>query len=206
MAGPSGLQNPFNAAAEYAQSNWQPIRTWSTVFLYELPFGKGKPFLSNNRALEYIAGGWQVNGVSVYRTGFPIFITQSQNLNGAYGYAGQRPNATGVSPVTGGNLHARLDSYINPAAFSIAPQFTFGNLSRALGMRGPGQANWDLSLFKSIPIYERIKAQFRFEMLNAMNTPLFSGPNASFGTSAFGRITSQANTARQLQLGLRFLW
>jgi hypothetical protein len=73
-------------------------------------------------------------------------------------------------------------------------------------MRGPGQINWDLSLFKSIPLYERLKVQFRFEALNAMNTPFFSGPNSSFGTAAFGRITAQSNTARQLQLGLRFLW
>ena len=172
----------------------------------KLPVGKGKPFLGNNKALDYAVGGWQVNGVSVYRTGFPLSITQSQNLNGAYGFAGQRPNATGVSPVTSGNLHDRLNGYINPAAFSTAPQFTFGNLGRILGMRGPGQANWDLSLFKTVSIYERLKAQFRLEALNAMNTPLFGGPNTSFGTSAFGRITAQSNTARQLQLGLRFMW
>ena len=206
MAGPSGLQNPLNIESEYAQSNWQPVRTWSTVFTYELPFGKGKPMLGSNRALDYVVGGWQVNGVGVYRTGFPISITQSQNLNGAYGYAGQRPNATGVSPITSGSLEGRLRNYINPAAFSTAPQFTFGNISRSLGMRGPGQANWDLSLFKSVTIIERLKAQFRLEALNATNTPLFSGPNSSFGTSAFGQITSQANTARQLQLGLRFQW
>ncbi|MEP6538826.1 MAG: TonB-dependent receptor, partial [Bryobacteraceae bacterium] len=206
MAGPSGLQNPLNIESEYAQSNWQPVRTWSTVFTYELPFGKGKSMLGSNRALDYVVGGWQVNGVGVYRTGFPISITQSQNLNAAYGYAGQRPNATGTSPVTTGSLEQRLRNYINPAAFSTAPQFTFGNISRSLGMRGPGQANWDLSLFKSVTIIERLKAQFRLEALNAMNTPLFSGPNSSFGTSAFGQITSQANTARQLQLGLRFQW
>jgi hypothetical protein len=207
MAGPSGLQNPLNIAAEYAQSNWQPVRIWSTAFNYELPVGHGKPLLGNSsRALDYLVGGWQVNGVGVYRTGFPISITQSQNLNAAYGYAGQRPNATGLSPVTSGNLEERLNGYISAAAFSTAPQFTFGNVGRALGMRGPGQANWDISLFKTATIIERLKVQFRFEALNALNTPLFSGPNSSFGTSAFGRITSQANTARQLELGLRFMW
>jgi hypothetical protein len=58
-------------------------------------------------------------------------------------------NATGVSPQTSGGLESRLNTYINPAAFSPAPQFTFGNVSRFIGMLGPGQAKWDMSLFKS---------------------------------------------------------
>ncbi len=61
-----------------------------------------------------------------------------------------------------------------------------------------------MSLFKNFVIKERFKAQFRFEALNAMNTPLFYGPNVSFGSSQFGKITSQANFARQLEFALRF--
>jgi len=108
--------------------------------------------------------------------------------------------------VTSGNLHDRLNGYIKPAAFSIAPQFTFGNVARILEMRGPGLAQWDMSLFKNIPIHERLSAQFRFEALNAFNTPYFGGPNNAFGTAAFGRITSQVNIARQLQLALKLIW
>ena len=67
-------------------------------------------------------------------------------------------------------------------------------------------ANWDLSLFKNVPIKERMNLQFRAEMLNAFNTPLFNGPNATFGSGSFGQITSQANTARQIQLSVRFTW
>ena len=99
---------------------------------------------------------------------------------------------------------ARLNDYINPAAFSMAPQFTFGNIGRTIDMRGPGQVNWDISLFKDIVIKEKLKAQFRCEALNAMNTPLFYGPNVSYGSSSFGKITTQANFSRQLQLALRF--
>jgi hypothetical protein len=113
-------------------------------------------------------------------------------------------NATGVSPITSGSLESRLGSYINPAAFSTAPQFTFGNLGRTLDMRGPGQANFDLSVFKNFTIKETFKGQFRCEALNAMNTPLFYGPNVSYGSSSFGKITTQANFSRQLQLALRF--
>jgi hypothetical protein len=71
-------------------------------------------------------------------------------------------------------------------------------------MRGPGQVNWDMSVFKNFVIKETLKAQFRCEALNAMNTPLFYGPNVSYGSSTFGKITSQANFSRQLQLALRF--
>jgi len=81
---------------------------------------------------------------------------------------------------------------------------TFGNTSRTLSYRGPGTANWDFSLFKTISILERFKAQFRAEALNAFNTPLFRGPNIQYGNANFGKITRQANFARYIQLGVRF--
>jgi hypothetical protein len=206
MPGPSGVQNPFDTAAEYAASNWQAPVVWSLMSSYELPFGKTKHFQINNTALDYAFGGWQVNAISVFRSGFPVGITQSQNRNGAYGYAGQRPNATGIDPETSGSLQDRLTNYINPAAFTAAPQFTFGNVGRYIPMRGPGMANWDLSLFKTVPIKERMWVQFRAEMLNAFNTPMFNGPNTTFGSGSFGRITSQSNISRQMQLSLRLTW
>jgi hypothetical protein len=204
-SGSKGPQNPYNMAAEYAFSNIDTPLRWSSAITYELPVGKNKSLLRNARApLNYVVGGWVVNAVTVYQTGFPLQISQATNFNSAFGYASQRPNATGVSPATSGSLEQRLNNYINPAAFASAPQFTFGNVGRTIDMRGPGQANWDLSVFKNVAIRETVKAQFRCEALNAMNTPLFYGPNVSFGSSTFGKITSQANFSRQLQMALRF--
>ena len=202
--GAAGPQNPYDLAREYSFSNIDSPYRWATAISYELPFGKGKAMANKGGVLNYIVGGWSVNTVSVYQTGFPLQITQSTNLNSSFGYASQRPNATGVSPVTSGSLEDRLNNYINKDAFSSAPQFTFGNVARTIGLRGPGQANWDASVFKNFVIKERVKAQFRTEALNAFNTPLFYGPNVSFGSSSFGKITSQANFSRQLQLALRF--
>jgi len=203
-SGAKGPQNPYNMGAEYAFSNIDTPFHWATAVTYELPFGKGKPFLGKGGVVNYIAGGWAVNAVSVFQTGFPLQISQSTNFNSGFGYASQRPNATGISPVTSGSLEARLNNYINPAAFSTAPQFTFGNLGRTIDMRGPGQANWDMSVFKTLLIKETFKAQFRCEALNAFNTPLFYGPSVAYGSSSFGKITTQANFSRQLQLALRF--
>lgn len=202
--GAKGPQNPYDMAAEYAFSNVDAPFRWATSFSYELPFGRNQAFLNKGGVTNYVLGGWVVNAVSIYQSGFPLQITQSTNYNAAFGYASQRPDATGVSPVTSGSLEARLNNYINPAAFSTAPQFTFGDVSRTLAMRGPGQSNWDMSVFKNFVIRETVKAQFRCEALNAFNTPLFYGPNTSFGSSSFGKITTQANFSRQLQLALRF--
>ena len=76
-------------------------------------------------------------------------------------------------------------------------------MTRTIPMRGPGQVNWDFSVFKTASITENLKVQFRAEALNAMNTPLFRAPNTAFGNAAFGRITSQANFPRMIQLGMR---
>src|SRR5260370_13534624 len=137
-----------------------PPLHWATAVTYELPFGKGKPFLGKGGVMNYIAGGWVVNAVSVFQTGFPLQISQSTNFNSGFGYASQRPNATGISPVTSGSLEDRLNNYINKAAFSAAPQFTFGNISRTIHMLGTGQANCALSVFKNFPLKETFKAQF----------------------------------------------
>ena len=205
-AGAAGPQNPYDIGSEYGLANVDAPLRLASGFTYELPFGKGKKLLGSGKALDYIAGGWSINSISVYQSGFPIQITQSTNNNSVFGYASQRPSATGVSPITSGSLEDRLGNYINPAAFSSTPRGSFGNLARTLDMRGPGQANWDLSIFKSFSIFETFKGQFRAEALNAFNTPMFAAPNVSLGSSSFGKITSQVNFSRMMQLGIRLFF
>lgn len=200
---PGSPQDAFNPEAEYGLSSVNTPHRLSVAGTYELPFGKGKPVMNSNRALDLIAGGWSINLVGSLQSGFPLAISQV-NLNSAIGASVQRPNATGMSPETEGGLTDRLTGYINPASFSQAAQFSFGNLSRTISMRGPGQVNWDASLFKTFTIWENFKAQFRAEALNLTNTPMFYGPNVSFGNTSFGQITSQANFSRLIQLGVRF--
>jgi len=191
-------------AAEYGLSNVNsPIR-WAFAVSYTLPFGSGKPFLNSSKWLDYIVGGWTYNAVAVYQTGFPLQIYQN-DANGQYGYQAQRPNYNaGVDPMVSGSVESKIYNYFNTAAFSAAPQGTFGNLSRTIPLRGPGQKNWDMSLFKTVAIKERFQAQFRFEALNALNSPLFASPDTNLSSSTFGVVNTQSNFARQLQLALRF--
>ena len=202
---PGGPQNAYDLSSEYGLSSFSTPNRFSMAVTYELPFGAGKPMLAQNKVLGTIAGGWSINVVSVIQSGYPLAITQPNN-NSVFGASTQRPNATGISAEVNASFADRLNGWINPAAFSLAPQFTFGNLSREIGLRGPGQVNFDVSLFKTFQMGERFKAQFRAEALNMTNTPTFNGPNTTLTNGSFGFITSQANYPRLLQLGARFFF
>lgn len=206
-AGNAGPQDVYGMAGEWGLSYLHSPHRLVNAITYELPFGKGKQFGSGlPYAADLIAGGWSINAVSTTQTGFPLQIFMNNNGNSPLGTARQRPNATGLSPEVGGEFGPRIDNWINRGAFRDAPAFTLGDVTRTIGMRGPGQANWDISVFKTVRIYETFQAQFRAEALNAMNTPWFRAPNTAFGNAAFGRITSQGNFPRMLQLGLRLFF
>jgi len=195
-------QDNYNRAAEWGLATIDATNRWTTAINYELPFGTGKKFLARNKMMDVLVGGWAMNVQTTMQNGFPLAIYQT-NQNSAIGTSVQRPNATGVSPALDGSVESLLGGYINKAAFSLAPQFTFGNVSRTITYRGPGMASTDFSLFKTY-MAEKFKAQFRAEVFNLTNTPQFYGPNTNFSQASFGAITSQANFNRVFQLGVRF--
>ena len=200
--GAGGPQNAYDRNGEWAVSNNDTPNRFTTAITYELPFGRHKALLSHSRAADLVVGGWSLNVVGTAQSGYPLTITQP-NSNSVFGASYQRPNVTGVSPSVNASFAQRLDGWINPAAFSQAAQFTFGNAPRTLGLRGPGQANWDVSVFKTFAITERLKAQVRGEALNATNTPMFGYPNTQYTNPQFGVISEQMNYARMIQLGIR---
>jgi hypothetical protein len=167
--------------------------------------GHGERFSTGSRITDLIAGNWQLSVVPTFQAGFPVTIKQSSNPNSSIvGNGVQRPNlVAGASLATKGSLYSRLNGYINPSAFTTSSALTFGNAPRTLSLRGPGFENWDIALFKNVVVRDHVNVQFRAESFNAFNTPQFSGPNTSFGSSSFGTISSQANFPRYLQLGLR---
>jgi hypothetical protein len=202
--GVSVPQNVYNLQAEYAHSVTDVPYRFVAGVLYDLPFGKGERFSTGTRWGDAVIGRWQLNVLPTFQSGFPVSIHQSSNPNSTIAGNGvQRPNLVpGVPLGTKGSLYNRLDGYINPAAFSTSAAYTFGNAPRTLSLRGPGYENWDISLFKSVLVRERVNVQFRAQTFNTFNTPLFAGPNTAFGSANFGAITSQANFPRYLQLGL----
>ena len=200
------VQNAYDYNAEYSLAAQNTPRRFVSVVTYELPFGKGKRFVNSNRLADYVIGGWQLNLITTIQAGFPLSVNQPNN-NAFAGTAGQRPNTSGATTSIDGSPEDKIDQYINPGAFVLAPAFTFGAVSRTLSDRAPGANNWDISIFKSVKIKERVTAQFRAESVNITNHPRFDPPNGlTLGSGQFGFINQQANFPRFVQLGARIQW
>ena len=203
----SASQDNYNRAAEWGLATINTPGRWTSAINYQLPFGTGQKFLSHGRLLDLAVGGWAINTQFTMQTGFPLAIYQS-NLNSAIGASVQRPNATGISPATSRSVEQRLYNYLNPAAFTTAAQYTYGNVSRTIPVRGPGMAATDFSMFKSWGT-ERYRGQFRIEVFNLTNTPQFYAPGSNsntgtqVGSASFGQIALQANFPRVVQIGIR---
>jgi hypothetical protein len=182
---------------------------------YELPFGHGKPF-ANHGAVAETVGGWSLGSFFTYDDGAPVQVTSPANSTNSTNVFGGgttiRPNVTGASTSVPGGRHitiggpvGTLSEYFNPAAFTAAPAFTFGNARRYLdSVRLPGALNFDMLAEKQIPLPERLSMTFRFEAFNAFNRVQFAGLNTSVSSSSFGYILpTQANSPRSLQASLR---
>ncbi|MDQ6699611.1 MAG: carboxypeptidase regulatory-like domain-containing protein, partial [Acidobacteriota bacterium] len=116
-------------------------------------------------------------------------VTQATNNLSVFGYAVQRPNRIGDPNAF---AHRSAYSWFDTSVFTAAGQYAIGNSSRN-PVRGPGLQNADLMLGKTFRISERVNLEFRAEVFNACNTPPFNDPNGSFGSAAFGTITSAGN-------------
>jgi len=200
-----GLQNYYNLRGERALSSWDTPQTLVISYVYELPFGVGKPFLSHGGVLDKFVGGWQINGNTTFQSGPPLQITGGNSSGSLAGT--QRPNWNGQNPSLSGAVTSRLLQYFNTSYFSFNAPFTFGNAPRLMpNLRGPGTDNFDISLFKNTRIAEKYQLQFRAEAFNAFNRVQFGNPNTNINSTAFGVISSQQNSPRNLQLALRFLF
>ena len=202
-------RDPNNPSDIRGLSSFDFRRRWSTSFVYELPFGKGRALLSNaNRFVDAVLGGWQLGGIFTMQDGLP-FSPGCTSLP-TYQNGGQSgssptwcfPDSTGVNP----NLDRGSQDpkhWFNTAAFANQKPFNFGNAGRNT-IFSPGIIDWDGSLAKNFQLTERQKLEFRAEFFNIGNHPLWGYPGATVGTATFGVISSTIIDSRQLQGGLKY--
>ncbi len=153
--------------------------------LAELPFGRGKMIGSHvNRAVDYAIGGWQLSPLLILGSGTPFDI----NVNG--GNVFTRPDFIGGGRIYLHPSAANNYQFLNPAVFAAPPVASTGNYARVGTVHrnefyGPGYRSVNLSIFKGIPITERVHSEIRGQAYNLFNTPAFGNPiNTGLSTNA----------------------
>ena len=219
-------QSNINASRGISDFN-RPHRL-AVSYAYELPF-----FEHATGTRRAVLGGWQVSGVTIFQTGLPFSIFDSSAGTGFLGQgstpllgASLAPGASIASGLSSGDLHQRVaNGYLNPAAFTPAPQLYptqclsdsnfcttgFGDLGRNL-YHGPFQQNWDVSFLKHFKIGERQEVRFAADFFNLWNHTNFGDPSvtdieaylASPTNSPFGKIAQTTGNPRLIQFSLRW--
>jgi hypothetical protein len=216
------VADPYNPRASLSPAGFDLPHLLTVNANYELPIGQGKRFSSGSHAVDYIIGNWQVNGILAVRSGQRYSVTYNDGDRagtGNVGWAGYEqanlvgdPNS-GACPSPNPSLppspvHTQ-GCWFNTSALAAPASGTFGNL-RPDAFQAQRYWNVDFSVFRGFPVWaEGRKLEFRAEAFNLFNTVIFGSPNGDISTpSNFGSVTSRANAnnARVLQFGLRFIF
>jgi hypothetical protein len=165
--------------------------------IYELPFGKGRPFAqSMPRVVEGIIGGWQLSAIYTYQAGAPINFGNIAFIGDINAVKKDDPTRERWFNTTAGFLQDQLQS--NLRYFPL--RFGF--------LRADGSNNWDASLIKNTRFKERYNFQFKAEFLNSLNRAQMPAPNTDPRNALFGEIraTNQSNYPRRIQITAKFLF
>ena len=205
-------QNSFCRSCDKASSDFDVRQLFNLSAVYSLPFGAGKPYLSSPGIARALLGNWEMSAIGMAQTGLPVNITidrSNSSVPGLYAVSGsERSDYVAGQSLTppGGSTP---NHWINPAAFAVPANGTFGNLGRN-AFRAPAVAQLDLGVSKFVPIKERMSLRLRADLFNVTNRPQYGAPNANVAASNFGVITTTLSsyatgrgTPRELQLSLK---
>ncbi|HEY1949616.1 MAG TPA: carboxypeptidase regulatory-like domain-containing protein [Bryobacteraceae bacterium] len=178
-------QNVACRSCEKGNSDFDVRHVFTANFAYQIPFARNRWY-----------GGWQWSGTTTARTGLPLNVTVTRAASSVPDgnvLSTQRPNL-----VPGVPLYLNYSSsglWLNPAAFSVPANGTWGNLGRDV-LRAPGLFQVDMSLSKKTRLVERSALEIGFEFFNIFNHPQLGAPSANISsTSNFGRILAPINTS-----------
>jgi hypothetical protein len=191
----------YNFNLDYSSSSFDIRNRFVGSIVYSLPFGKGERFASNTGLWDYLIGGWQFNGILTLQSGQP-FTTSATDIGFLNENYAQRADIVG-NPYPSG-FHKSKDEWFNTGAFAQPAIGAFGDAGRN-DLRAPGIENLDASIFKNVPLGERLRWQTRLETFNTFNHTNFGFPNASISSPVYGTISS-ANAARVVQVAMKLIW
>ncbi|HEX4769801.1 MAG TPA: TonB-dependent receptor [Bryobacteraceae bacterium] len=211
----------FGIQGDYGLCDFDVPKVFHFSGVYQLPVGHGKHYLNNSsKAVDAVLGGWSTNWILTLQDGQPGTVPCAITTTSGFGcYALLVPGQS----VTAGPHN--VNQWLNPAAFASPPvaadvgQSDYAPLGGApTQFYGPGYHRLDISFFKTFPITERIRLEFRSEFFNLTNTPNFSPPgfggngvsaapgSLDYTSSSFGVINSTRdgqNDQREIQFALK---
>jgi hypothetical protein len=169
--------------------------------IWDLPIGRGRRFGDSwSRPVDFLLGGWQLNGVVQRQSGPPLAFGDVWTL-----FTGDPDNVKLSKDQRNPDRWFNVDAGFNKnSAQALASNLRVSPL-RFSGIRGDGQSRWDFSLIKSFVIREDVRMQYRAECINAFNHPNLFAPNTNPTSSAFGTITGKdVPRLWQMSLTLKF--
>ncbi len=212
------IEDPYNPDLNYGISDFNRTHQFNSNFLVQLPFGQGRPFLSNiSKVANHIIGGWEFSGIMQATSGRPWQFTASSRYNHHY-YGRTIPHMIKAVPfcvckdegrqvfLVGPNKQNRID-VTNGAEYFIGA-YPGGSIQRNQGL-GPNFWNIDAAITKNFTVTEDIRARLRVETFNVANHPNFNIPTGRNGRSIdrhsglLGQVTSTRGTERVMQFSFR---
>lgn len=213
QGGSNILNDQSNAQQNKASGDFDRRHRLVVSYSYDLPV-PNKSFFQNQ-----IFRNWSISGIVTYQSGLPFSVTDTGT--GAFGGG----TSTGIfncanadAAYTAGSVDAKIGHYLNIGCWITStqqannvPNFAgagatgYGTTPRN-SFRGPMQQNWDFSIQKKFQIKESHDIQFRMDMFNVWNHPVFGFPSSvSLATaSTFSQITTTVVPARLIQFGLTY--
>jgi hypothetical protein len=171
-----------------------------TSFIYELPWGGGRR-VEPKGALGAIVNDWIVNGILTLNGGLPFTVTSNDRQNTGPGRS-IRADCLGDGQPSG--FERTIDRWFDTSAFAVPALFTYGNCGYNT-LRGPKSKSMNLSIFRTVPLPNSRRLEFRLETFNLFNWVNFGFPGASVSNlNAFGRITTTLSDPREMQFAVKF--
>jgi hypothetical protein len=221
LHGGGSAQNPFNLKLEKAISNQDVPHNLVVSYLYELPIGKGKKFLSNVPGSRRVFGGWEVSAIQSYHSGQPFSFccaTGVPYFSGGIRFTQVPGQSLYSQQFLSGHFNPVTDPMFNKAAFldpndpariNAGGAYQFGTMARTIGtVRSFFYYSEDFNLLKRTPITERVITIFQANLIDAFNRHIFDRPpdlNANDPANQFGVLNTNALIMgpRRIQLQLK---
>ena len=222
-SGNTALNTAFNDESDLrfsrGLSDYDRKHRLTVSYRYELPF-----FHAASGAKRTLLAGWSISGITIFQSGTPFSVTDSGAGTAYLGpglasatLGGQlTPGGSISAGLTSGEIHHRIDGYLNannfvpaPPAYTGASVTAFGNLGRNI-YRGPFQQNWDFSAIKDFRLTEKQSLRFTADFFNIWNHANFANPSLNdvetipIPDGPFGKIQSTVGTPRLIQFSLRY--